>query len=665
MINISFKKVLAGVLSVSLAFSLTACSDRRQAPTESRGISGGDKTVIRVMYPRELAEFFNLVESTYSDIEIQFIQTSTATMESENLRQLKAGKGMDLIFTTLSDSEVTEYMLDLSAYPFSTRYASSAMSNAKLDGKTILLPLPSQSYGYIINKTLVERLGAKLPETLDEFLDVLRLAQTEGVGSGGEGMSFGIFNLDRTQIGLMVMGQAVPDRLATVEGEQWLRGFSEKKATLSGFMDNLYDTLYTLTYEGLIDPSRMDYSRNVVNSLPRMAEGTMLAAFGSTLDLQLLRNSTDAYEFTMIPLLSEEGNHPWIISIPVSYIGINRSLSQAGSETKLDACLRILDLLSTQEGQSALSLDLDTNTSLLADYVQTAPAKETGLEEITDKGYVYYLNRIPSSTMWKIGDAGIQIATGKKACKEAIAEVDAYHANGASMASEDRTIIGGVSKDLVYLDYNSRKGETALGNLVADSVAELSGADIALVNGGGIRASLYEGDVYRSDLYAVCPYDNTIIVLEMTGRALIDALKNGISAIYMSKAIPGGRFLQVHGICYTYTLDTGVETADTPAATELVSVTLSNGTPVMPEETYTVAVNSYMCGRAGYADGSGDGFTMLNVLSPDTAPLADGAILIEDTGKTYADALETYFANHAGEAVTAQPEGRITVKAVN
>ena len=87
---------------------------------------------------------------------------------------------------------------------------------------------------------------------------------------------------------------------------------------------------------------------------------------------------------------------------------------------------------------------------------------------------------------------------------------------------------------------------------------------------------------------------------------------------------------------------------------------MPDGAPFDEAKTYTIAVTSYMCGADGYLDNNGDGFTMLNVYS-DTAPLAEGITLVQETGKTFADALQLYFQTHNDEAILAQPEGRIKV----
>ena len=147
----------------------------------------------------------------------------------------------------------------------------------------------------------------------------------------------------------------------------------------------------------------------------------------------------------------------------------------------------------------------------------------------------------------------------------------------------------------------------------------------------------------------MCPYDNTITVLEMSGQVLWDMLENGLSKITRDD-IPGGRFLQVSGICYTYD-------SSKPVGQRLAEVKLVDGTALDTEGTYQVAVNNYMAGSQGYAEGNGDGYEMLNCYDEQT-PKGE-VTLIRDMDLTYRDALALYFANRQGVPVHKELEGRI------
>ena len=53
------------------------------------------------------------------------------------------------------------------------------------------------------------------------------------------------------------------------------------------------------------------------------------------------------------------------------------------------------------------------------------------------------------------------------------------------------------------------------------------GADIAFVNGGGIRAELAPGEVTYGDILDLHPYGNALCLVEATGQQILDALEMG------------------------------------------------------------------------------------------------------------------------------------------
>ncbi len=81
------------------------------------------------------------------------------------------------------------------------------------------------------------------------------------------------------------------------------------------------------------------------------------------------------------------------------------------------------------------------------------------------------------------------------------------------------------------------RGQSALGRFVAESQRVATGADIAFMNAGGLRADLPAGRVTWGDAFAALPWGNTLVVLEMTGAQVLDVL-----------AHEGGSRLQVSGL---------------------------------------------------------------------------------------------------------------------
>jgi len=152
-----------------------------------------------------------------------------------------------------------------------------------------------------------------------------------------------------------------------------------------------------------------------------------------------------------------------------------------------------------------------------------------------------------------------------------------------------------IGKTAVKLDGEReqvRKGETNLGNLIADAMISVSGADAAITNGGGIRASIEAGDITKGQIITVLPFGNYIVTKKVKGADIKSALELGV------KPYPeeNGAFPHVSGM--TYTID------PSKLAGEKVTSILIKGQPLDINQDYVLATNDFMA--AG-----GDGYTML------------------------------------------------------
>ena len=153
-----------------------------------------------------------------------------------------------------------------------------------------------------------------------------------------------------------------------------------------------------------------------------------------------------------------------------------------------------------------------------------------------------------------------------------------------------------------------RKQESNLGDLCADAYRELLDADIAFVNGGGIRATISKGSITYGEIISVHPFGNMACSIEVTGQQILDALELG--SMFTPDAESGG-FLQVSGLTYeihTYipssvTLDANKSFVGVTGARRVKNV-MVGGEPIDVSKTYTLASHNYML-----KDG-GDGYTM-------------------------------------------------------
>lgn len=167
-----------------------------------------------------------------------------------------------------------------------------------------------------------------------------------------------------------------------------------------------------------------------------------------------------------------------------------------------------------------------------------------------------------------------------------------------------------------------RMHETNLGDLCADAIRTTLDADIAFVNGGGIRSDVAIGDITYGNAISVMPFGSSLCKIEATGQTILDALEMA-ARLYPQ---PNGGFLQTSGLTYELRSDitTPVKLDDrgnfigVEGSRRIQNVRVA-GQPLDPTKTYTLAAISYLL-----KDG-GDGFTMFK----------DSAIIQDEQGLDY------------------------------
>lgn len=174
----------------------------------------------------------------------------------------------------------------------------------------------------------------------------------------------------------------------------------------------------------------------------------------------------------------------------------------------------------------------------------------------------------------------------------------------------------------------TRAVESEMGNFVTDAMrTHLANVDFALTNAGGLRADINEGPITLEEVFAVLPFNNTLVTMNLTGAQVEQVLEEGANSQYGT--------VQVSGLKWSYN-------AAAPFGDRVTSVTLPDGTPLDPNATYRVATNNFM------ATG-GDRFTTLT--------RGTGTV---DTGINLVDTVVRYLEQNP--VVDPQVEGRLTVQ---
>lgn len=144
-----------------------------------------------------------------------------------------------------------------------------------------------------------------------------------------------------------------------------------------------------------------------------------------------------------------------------------------------------------------------------------------------------------------------------------------------------------------------RARECQMGNLVADAMLDRvksQGVQIAIQNGGGLRASIDAGEITMGEVLTVLPFQNTLATFDLSGADIVASLESGVSQIEDGK----GRFPQVAGLKYAFDLNVA------PNEGRISNVEVNDGGswgPIDSGKMYGVVSNNFM-------RGGGDGYKL-------------------------------------------------------
>ena len=166
-----------------------------------------------------------------------------------------------------------------------------------------------------------------------------------------------------------------------------------------------------------------------------------------------------------------------------------------------------------------------------------------------------------------------------------------------TLIKELARVVGRTSVDLDARSAIGRTQETNVGDFIADAFRASTGADVALMNGGSIRADeiIKAGALTRRDVLSILPFKNKVVKVEVSGATLHAVLEHGVAR--SAEDAEPGRFPQVSGIRFTFD-------ARRPPGSRIVDLAVS-GKPLDEKKLYTLAASDYVA-----IDG-GDGYAML------------------------------------------------------
>lgn len=591
--NNMLKRLAALGLCAVLLLSLAACVGK---PTNTPD-SGNDEAVtlnILEINNNYFRNFTQAIKNSVPDIQLNIEYYSGSNPTAYINQRLASQDPPDIVyFTTMfSDEFQQQYLMDLSSYDFLKNYNLSLVNQRDIDGAVYALPASYSIICMMYNKTLFAEHGWKVPTTHSELVALCKQIRAEEPGL-----------IPITHPGSMpgtywrLLGEmAQCGFLGTGEGLLWQKKYVAGEASFEeGFGDTL-QKLQELIDAGAFDIADKEAKNNDVTDNLLSRRAAMSFPIGGF--PYLLKNLKDCPdEIGGIPYLGDTPERQFL-NVNVNSIGISKRLSQPGNEKKLEAALKVMEYLSTEEGQNAMHVAV-TDVSPLAG---SAPSEEFP----------------PYKDVWDVfssGSAAPYILAGYE---------DVWVEAGTFVKNELFTSgsMDGLSQKMDELHQVSLSNQTAPAavatvpedlthpqtvQLMAD-LLHSAGGDVAVVSDGGamggvpnpngISGRLFAGEMDYDSYYICIPGNKgkTLVKLTLTGEELFRLLENGRTMTFEEKSAVFDY--------YWSGMDAVMENG------KITSATLSDGRAVEPDGKYEVIICASDYDAEAYPNGEDTGMVI-------------------------------------------------------
>lgn len=454
-------------------------------------------------------EFITAFHEVYPEVELQIVSYAGSNGSGYAMHSLEHGDIPDIYVSSQNFSKESQekYLLDLSNYDFVNNYSNTLLDAQDINGGIYLLPSGYQLTGIYYNKTILEENGWEVPQSFEELAMLSEKIEAAGYQTMGHGMSLDgfpfnyFFNIGNT----MYFG--------TPEGTEWKEEFPEGRATAVGnsALQETAQYFNKWVEHGFITTQHTETSQ--------FYEGdcVFFLCLGLT-EYEYTASDGKLYEFGTIPWLSEDGSSNMLTRTVSRYMGINKNLADKGNEQKLEDALKLMDYVSTPEGQrTLLSSGSQYMSSLNGDTIsEDSPYRE--IADLVKEGRTVPLLYVG----WE--DRIIPIAQDIKCLISGEIGVDEL------LEAFDETndkLLGGSSDDVFAVAAQTLTLEETA-KLVAIAEGKAVGADCAMIslneyhgndlsNNQGLAWFLYDGEINTEVVNMIRPKAAAISTLEMTG----------------------------------------------------------------------------------------------------------------------------------------------------
>lgn len=541
---------------------------------------GRTKITILVKYAFTIDNFEKIVEAKFDDIDLVQVGDFSANTVLANAykARLEHDDLTDIVITWPLDANnqyLKDRLIDLSGMPFTSNYKTSMLDSiASEGGELYYLPGPAQARGIVYNKTMFAENGWEVPTNYDEFIALCKQIEATGM------RSYQLSLNNQEVLDTAFMSANYGGYFAKPKDVAWLYEYNQGKGQFMDHFAGAMDTFQEMIDAGIYKEEDLqltyaDVQRNLYLRKTAMVEDSV----------QLL-NMYDVYaenskdEFGIMPFFNKEPQSDWARIYMTCYIGLNQHLLEAENKEKYEKVMKLMNFISSKEGQEALSSDSEGMYSSLKDMTIAKSDTLSLLVNAFEEGrYGVFEPLKRSSESMREGLAAM--IRKEKNAEEVAAMIDAQNKETVKKVKKER-----------YAKVSETFSLTQTGTLLATLLKEEANTDFGLFfdngkdgnyNGKGVGSKIYKGAFTETDLERIFPdlmhdESGTLWKVKIRGDALLEALENTME-------INGSRdwFYYVSGLKVKFN-------PEAERGERIVSLTLDNGDEIEKDKIYTVGV---------------------------------------------------------------------------
>lgn len=489
-------KIKVLILTSITLLLISACGEKTTSSqdiiSQKKEEEGKIPLTISVKYAVYLDRFEKAAEEHIPGLDLIQVGNFTSNYSDEYAQRLENDDLTDIVNTWPLDAAARnceERLIELSGKEFTSRYTLSMLNSISQDGKLYYVQGPTQVRGILLNKTMFEEQGWKIPTDFEEFIAVCKEIEASGIRA----LQLSFWNKEVLRYTFAGFGYG--ESFSTPRSVEALQEYNSGKGKLQDFAMPAFESFERLIAEGIIKPEDLEVRYPVREQMFYNRECAMVSD-GTTL-ISTARKAGYKDEYVLLPFFCSGETSSWGQLIPTQYIGLNKNLEKNGNEKKMELALQLMDFISTPKGQEALADGDPTMFSSLTDSLITYTPELSYIHKTIEAGRCTVFPSF-GNIEEALYQALAAMLSGEMTRDEAIAMLNEENENPTTQVKSP--VIGGAKETFTLAE---------TGSYVTDVMREKAGTDFALFldngkdgsfNARGISAKFYKGDILESDV---------------------------------------------------------------------------------------------------------------------------------------------------------------------